>query len=59
MARNGRMVPSKKAKDIKVAFWNKSDAKAGIEAMKRKKEGGHTNKSTDDFIKELQKKGEW
>ena len=64
MARNGRMVPSKKKPDIKVAFWGKnnttkSDTQAGIEAIKRRKEGGHTNKSTNDLIEELKRKGEW
>ena len=67
MARNGRMVPSKKQKDIKVAFWGKkddnnttgSDIKSGVEAINRMKKGGHSNKSTNELIEELQKRGEW
>mgnify|MGYP003110983036 CR=1 FL=1 len=64
MARNGRMVPSKKAKDIKVAFWGKnntikSDLQSGGEAIDRYKKGRPTNKSTDEFIEELKKRGEW
>ena len=60
MARlNNQMKSSPKAKTIKVAFWNTHDATAAGEAIKRKKEGGHTNKSTDDFIKERIKAGEW
>ena len=56
--------PSPAAKDLKVAFWGKnnttgSDVKSGIEAIKRKKEGGHTNKSTQDLIDKLKKSGEW
>ncbi len=66
MARNGRMVPSKKAKDIKVAFWGKkdnnttgSDIKSGVEAINRRNQGGHTNKSTDAFIKKQIEEGNW
>ena len=60
MARlNNQMKASPKAKTIKVAFWNTHDATAAGEAIKRKKQGGHTNKSTDDFIKERIKAGEW
>ena len=60
MARlNNKMKASPKAKTINVAFWNKHDATSAVEAIKRKKEGGHTNKSTDDFIKERIKAGEW
>jgi len=60
MARlNNKMKASPKAKTINVAFWNKQDATAAGEAIKRRKEGGHTNKSTDDFIKERIKAGEW
>ena len=64
MARlNNQMKASPKAKTIKVAFWKNNtvgqDLKAGGEAIKRKKEGGHTNKSTDDFIKERIKAGDW
>ena len=60
MARlNNKMKASPKAKTIKVAFWNQHDATAAGEAIKRRKEGGHTNKSTDDFIKERIKAGEW
>ena len=51
-------------KTMNVAFWGKnnttgSDLKSGGEALKRKKEGGHTNKSTNDLIKKLQESGEW
>jgi hypothetical protein len=53
------MSSSPKAKNINVAFWNKSDAKAGVEAMKRKKEGKHTNKSTQDYIDKLKESGDW
>ena len=53
------MKSSPKAKTIKVAFWNKQDATAAGEAIKRRKEGGHTNKSTDDFLKQLKESGEW
>ena len=35
------------------------DLKAGMDAIKRKKKGKHTNKSTDEFIEELKKRGEW
>ena len=64
MARNGRMVPSKKKPDIKVAFWGKnnttkSDLQSGGEAINRYKQGRPTNKSTDKFIEELKKRGEW
>ena len=60
MARlNNKMKASPKAKTINVAFWNTHDATAAGEAIKRKKQGGHTNKSTDDFIKERIKAGEW
>lgn len=60
MARlNNKMKASPKAKTIKVAFWNQHDATAAGEAIQRKKQGGHTNKSTDDFIKERIKAGEW
>ena len=51
--------PSPKAKDLKVAFWNKQDVQSGVEAIKRQKEGRPTNKSTDEFIEELKKRGEW
>tara|TARA_R100001594_G_scaffold109531_1_gene144266 strand:+ start:138 stop:335 length:198 start_codon:yes stop_codon:yes gene_type:complete len=65
MARNiSKMSRSPKPKTMNVAFWGKnntttSDFKAGGEAIKRKKEGGHTNKSTNDFIEDLKKRGEW
>jgi hypothetical protein len=60
MTRNiSQMSSSPKAKNINVAFWNKSDAKAGVEAMKRKKEGKHTNKSTQDYIDKLKESGDW
>ena len=65
MARNiSKMSRSPKPKTMNVAFWGKnnttgSDIKAAGEAFKRKKEGGHTNKSTDDFIKKLEETGEW
>ena len=64
MARlNNKMKPSPKAKNIKVAFWKSNtvgqDLKAGGEAIKRSKEGGHTNKSTDEFLKQLKESGEW
>jgi len=66
MVRNiSRMTSSPKAKTINVAFWGKknnttqSDIKSGIEAIKRKKEGGHTNKSTQDLIDKLKESGEW
>jgi len=60
MARlNNKMKASPKAKTINVAFWNKQDGTAAVEAIKRRKEGGHTNKSTDDFLKKLKESGEW
>ena len=60
MARlNNKMKASPKAKTINVAFWNKQDVESGVEAIKRRKEGGHTNKSTDDFLKKLKESGEW
>ena len=65
MARNiSKMSRSPKPKTMNVAFWGKnnttgSDIKAAGEALKRKKEGGHTNKSTDDFIKKLKESGDW
>ena len=60
MARlNNKMKASPKAKTINVAFWNKQDATAAGEAIKRRKEGGHTNKSTDDFLKKLKESADW
>ena len=60
MARlNNQMKASPKAKTMNVAFWNQHDATSAVEAVKRRKEGGHTNKSTDDFIKKLKESGEW
>ena len=60
MARlNNKMKASPKAKTINVAFWNKHDATAAGEAIQRRKKGGHTNKSTDDFLKQLKESGEW
>jgi len=59
MARNGQMKASPKAKTMNVAFWNKSDVKAAAEAIKRKKQGKHSNKSTQDFIDEMKKSGDW
>jgi len=60
MARNiSKMSRSPKAKKMNVAFWNKSDVKAAAEAVKRKKEGKHSNKSTQDFIDKLEKSGDW
>ena len=65
MARNiSRMTSSPKAKTINVAFWGKnntsaSDFKAGGEAIQRKKEGKHTNKSTQDYIDKLKESGDW
>ena len=53
------MKASPKAKTIKVAFWNQHDATAAGEAIKRRKQGGHTNESTDKFLKKLKESGEW
>ena len=35
------------------------DMKAGMEALKRKKAGKHTNKSTQDLIDQLKESGDW
>ena len=60
MARlNNKMKASPKAKTIKVAFWNQHDATAAGEAIKRRKQGGHTNESTDKFLKKLKESGDW
>ena len=60
MARNiSKMSRSPAPKTMNVAFWNKSDAKAGLEAIKRKKEGKHSNKSTQAEIDRLTESGEW
>ena len=63
MARlNNKMKASPKAKTIKVAFWNKdatTDFGSGVEAIERKKKGGHSNKHTNEFLKNLEESGEW
>ena len=33
--------------------------KQGMEAIKRKKKGKHTNKSTQDFMDKLKESGDW
>ena len=35
------------------------DLKAGMDAIKRKKKGKHTNKSTQDLIDQLTESGDW
>ena len=35
------------------------DFSEGVEALKRKKKGKHTNKSTQQLIDELTERGEW
>jgi hypothetical protein len=65
MARNiSRMSRSPKPKTMNVAFWGKNNTsarifKAGGEAIQRKKEGKHTNKSTQDYIDKLKESGDW
>ena len=36
-----------------------SDVQKGIEAIKRKQEGKHSNKSTQDFMDKLKESGDW
>ena len=65
MARNiSKMSRSPKAKTMNVAFWGNndttgSDLKSAAEAIKRKKKGEHSNKSTQDLIDQLKESGEW
>ena len=35
------------------------DFKKGMEALKRKKKGKHSNKSTQDLINKLKESGDW
>ena len=35
------------------------DFKEGMDAIKRKKKGKHTNKSTQDLIDQLKESGDW
>ena len=60
MARNiSKMSRSPKPKTMNVAFWNKSDVKAAAEAIKRKKEGKHSNRATQETIDKLKESGDW
>ena len=65
MARNiSKMSRSPQPKTMNVAFWKTnnttgSDFKSGVDAIKRKTEGKHSNKSTQDFIEQLKKSGDW
>ena len=59
MARNGQMKASPKAKTMNVAFWNKSDVQAAAEAIKRKKQGKHSNRATQETIDKLKESGDW
>ena len=47
-----------KKKKLKIKK-KKSDFKSGVEAINRKNRGGHTNESTDAFIKKQIEEGNW